>query len=154
METTGQACVPYVFRLLARTHPAEQKLSGGALEQSLAILQGSEFSGILTLETRTGLLARILFERGRLLHALRGDLEGAPALEQLRAEPGFNAIALHPLEGPALALALAFLNTAPLLALLRREFGLTNFQAGALAAATLLGALAILGHLQWGFFVV
>ncbi|WP_027890961.1 hypothetical protein [Calidithermus chliarophilus] len=107
METTGQACVPYVFRLLARAHPAEQKLSGGALEQSLAILQGSEFSGIITLETRTGLLARILFERGRLVHALRGDLEGAPALEQLRAEPGFNAIALHPLEGPALALALA-----------------------------------------------
>ena len=43
----------------------------------------------------------------------------------------------------ALALALAFLNTAPLLALLRREFGLTNFQAGALAAATLLSHTAL-----------
>ncbi|RIH86052.1 hypothetical protein [Calidithermus roseus] len=106
METTTRSNVPYVFRLLARAHPAE-KLSGGAFEQAMAILQGSEFSGLMTLETRTGLLARILFQRGRLVHALRGEVEGARALEQLRAEPGFNAIALHPLEGPALALALA-----------------------------------------------
>lgn len=106
METTTRSNVPYVFRLLARAYPAE-KLSGGAFEQSMAIMQGSEFSGLMTLETRTGLLARILFQRGRLAHALRGEVEGARALEQLRAEPGFNAIALHPLEGPALALALA-----------------------------------------------
>lgn len=109
METTPRGSVPYVFRLLARAYPAE-KLSGGAFEQSLAILQGSEFSGLMTLETRTGLLARILFQQGRLAHALRGEVEGAKALEQLRAEPAFNAIALHPLEGPALALALAAVN--------------------------------------------
>jgi hypothetical protein len=109
METTTRGNVPYVFRLLARAYPAE-KLSGGAFEQSLAILQGSEFSGLMTLETRTGLLARILFQQGRLAHALRGEVEGAKALEQLRAEPAFNSIALHPLEGSALALALAAVN--------------------------------------------
>ncbi|WP_018467466.1 hypothetical protein [Calidithermus timidus] len=106
METTTRSSVPYVFRLLARAYPA-QKLSGAAFEQSVAILQGSEFSGLMTLETRTGLLARVLFQQGRLVYALRGEVEGAKALEQLRAEPGFNAIALHPLEGPALVLALA-----------------------------------------------
>jgi len=106
MEPTARNSVPYVFRLLARAYPG-QKLSGGAFERSVAILQRSEFSGLMTLETRTGLLARILFQQGRLAHALRGEVEGAKALEQLRAEPGFNAITLHPLEGPALTLALA-----------------------------------------------